>query len=1541
MSDNIVEITQTSDYTISIDTSLVQNDNNVVIELSTPNIVDVIDNTVVLVSDLPYGYPIAWTSGDLPISRVSGLIGESGIYYNNGTIGISGIPYDLIPVHNILNGSGISVTNTSGIFTIAVTGNFGLTSEEVDDRVNSLLIPGNYITLNYNDNANTLTISTSGLQPSGNYSTVGHTHTSSNITDFNSAVSGLIPPSSFTSLTGLSGIVVTNSGTNYFVALNDPTIQLIDITDLSADARTFLLTPSSNNLQNLITNETGSGVVVFNNSPEFSGIPTVPTAPSGTNSNQIANTAFVRTEISNLIDSAPSTLDTLNELAAALGDDANFATTVTNSLANKANLSGAIFTGPVTIPSGTGNFNSLTVNNIDVSISGHSHTSSNITDFNSSVSGLLPVKNVSAGSGIGVTSVNGDYTVSVTGTFGLTSEEVDDRISELLVAGTGINLSYNDNNNTLTVSSSGLAFLSGANFTSLSVTGVPVSVSGHKHSYTDITNFASGVQDSLNTSLLAGAFIELTYDSIADSLTISATGLQPSGSYANSTHTHGNISNSGTIGSTSGLLVVTGNSGILTTSSGITSSYITNFNSSVSGLLPSVTGSGYVTSSFNNNIYTISVTGLQPSGNYSLVGHTHGADEIYVNQDGTYFSEDYLWVVINSLDQAISSLATNSAPVSHSHGNITNSGTIGSTSGLLVTTGASGIIITSSGISSSYITDFNSSVSGLLPVKNIVGGSGIGVSALSGTYTVAVTGISGLISEEVDDRVAQLLVEGTGVNLTYNDASGTLTIDNLHTEINILSQEPQGFVNRADSIISFNDSTRTFTIQPAVSGGSYNIYVEGIKVVKSGIETVVVDSGTALNYIHFDTTPPYTLHTKTTGFDFDTDVPIAFIHWNSDINQSTFFGEERHGIRMDSTTHRWIHNTFGMQYISGLSIGGYVLLGDGSSNSHAQIDISDGVLYQEDIIINITDDNGTNSANEFVQELNPIAYIPTYYHSGSTGQWVRDIATAFPVKYNGTRAQYNLLSGGTWTTPNVTNDRFFAMWIVATNDINDPILAIVGQREDSSLNSAESNNTWSDINLTNIPTQEIRPLYRLIFKTNSTYTNTPKSSLQSILDIRVAIQSTSLGVVQNDHGSLFGLADDDHSQYVHIDNNRTISALHTFNNGLNASGLINAASGNFTSLTVNSTGVSLVGHTHTSADITNFNSSVSGLLPTISNSGDNRILTSDGTSTGIVAESGMTFNQGYLNIGGINNANPAIIDLYNSNDGNQSSRLSFVNSSGNYMLSIESNDNTDSNYIYSDYYPLYIYSVGGPLTLSSQNTLDIIAPSGAIVSNGNFSITNQTANTIASFDGSKNVTSLATGIYPSLTELSYVKGVTSSIQTQLNGKQNTLTNPVTGTGILNHIAYWNSSSGIIADSGQLVWDATNNRLGLGTSSPSFPLHVSGNAFIDGDLVFDSFTESVITIGNSSTAQTLSLASGTVQTCTLTGNCTFTMPSSTAGKSFTMFLNSGSGNYTASFSGVLWSDSAPPTITTTASKVDILSFISDGTYWYGSYSQNYG
>ena len=106
----------------------------------------------------------------------------------------------------------------------------------------------------------------------------------------------------------------------------------------------------------------------------------------------------------------------------------------------------------------------------------------------------------------------------------------------------------------------------------------------------------------------------------------------------------------------------------------------------------------------------------------------------------------------------------------------------------------------------------------------------------------------------------------------------------------------------------------------------------------------------------------------------------------------------------------------------------------------------------------------------------------------------------------------------------------------------------------------------------------------------------------------------------------------------------------------------------------------------------------------------------------------------------------------------------------------------------------------------------------------------------------------------------------------------------------------------------------------------------------------NYTESVVAIGTVTTTNTISLTSGTVQTATLTAStaCTFTMPTATAGKSFILLLKQAAttGNGTATFTGVKFGTAGAPTITATAGKMDILTFVADGTNWYGSIAQGY-
>jgi hypothetical protein len=155
-----------------------------------------------------------------------------------------------------------------------------------------------------------------------------------------------------------------------------------------------------------------------------------------------------------------------------------------------------------------------------------------------------------------------------------------------------------------------------------------------------------------------------------------------------------------------------------------------------------------------------------------------------------------------------------------------------------------------------------------------------------------------------------------------------------------------------------------------------------------------------------------------------------------------------------------------------------------------------------------------------------------------------------------------------------------------------------------------------------------------------------------------------------------------------------------------------------------------------------------------------------------------------------------------------------------------------------------------------------------------------------------------------------------------------------------------TGTGAFSQPGYVYLAAASTDLAIGTyASKSIHFVVNSGATdavtIDtaGSLnLLGAYTEGVVAIGNSSTSKTISLAAGTFQTVTMTGNCTFTMPTATAGKSFILIVSTGAGSFTGTFTSVKWPSNTAPTLTTTASRWDILSFFSDGTNWYGNYVQ---
>jgi|688.fasta_scaffold18650_3 hypothetical protein len=197
--------------------------------------------------------------------------------------------------------------------------------------------------------------------------------------------------------------------------------------------------------------------------------------------------------------------------------------------------------------------NALTISVTGVSLPGHTHSSSAITDFNSSVSGLLPVKNIVAGTNIAVSGNNGTFTIS---TNGLDANTVKDVIGATITGVSGIRASYDDTSKVETISvtgltssyigdfnssvsgllnvkslsqGSGIGIVNNAGVQTISVTGIPSSL------VTDLGSVAT-------TQVIGRTGIALTYDSINDAMFIDTTGV----SFVGHTHTWNNITDAST-----------------------------------------------------------------------------------------------------------------------------------------------------------------------------------------------------------------------------------------------------------------------------------------------------------------------------------------------------------------------------------------------------------------------------------------------------------------------------------------------------------------------------------------------------------------------------------------------------------------------------------------------------------------------------------------------------------------------------------------------------------------------------------------------------------------------------------------------------------------------------------------------------------------------------------------------------------------------------------------------------------------------------------
>jgi hypothetical protein len=156
------------------------------------------------------------------------------------------------------------------------------------------------------------------------------------------------------------------------------------------------------------------------------------------------------------------------------------------------------------------------------------------------------------------------------------------------------------------------------------------------------------------------------------------------------------------------------------------------------------------------------------------------------------------------------------------------------------------------------------------------------------------------------------------------------------------------------------------------------------------------------------------------------------------------------------------------------------------------------------------------------------ADLPVYYRNGATS-WSRNAPNGFGVEYTAvTRLHYNRLNAGSYNSQLVAaNGSFVAYWMVETNITTNPVIMIMGQRQDTTLAAAKDNNQWAHLALGVFPSYAFRPLHRFIYRTDSGYTNTPRAQIVDVVDVRSTpfIGST---VISFSHSQLADTTTDGH-----------------------------------------------------------------------------------------------------------------------------------------------------------------------------------------------------------------------------------------------------------------------------------------------------------------------------------------------------------------------------------------------------------------------------
>jgi hypothetical protein len=350
----------------------------------------------------------------------------------------------------------------------------------------------------------------------------------------------------------------------------------------------------------------------------------------------------------------------------------------------------------------------------------------------------------------------------------------------------------------------------------------------------------------------------------------------------------------------------------------------------------------------------------------------------------------------------------------------------------------------------------------------------------------------------------------------FNPLSGNFDlVADVPSEIGAVTSEPTGFPNVTDTTISFNPTGTLFTITSV--GTNFAVWQKGVKYLKTttslAIPTPLV---TGQYFFYYDTTGTLVVNAVNTPWNLLTDAPVALVYWNATTLQGRLF-EERHGIIMDSVTHRYNHLTRGTQAVSGMQVSGFTLNLD--TLAAVSIAISNGTIADEDLFTTISG-----------FDVDPASF-PVYSRSAANGDWswTTPQQLYFRTAVAGSnRVAFNEFTGGVWTQTEASNGNYVNCWILATPDTQSTyrIISVQGQAQYTSLALAQAATFSANVSLGTFPFAEFIPLYRITLQTNTGYlVAAGKARVQGVSDIRTSSNTGSSVSGSGGHSGLSGRSD--------------------------------------------------------------------------------------------------------------------------------------------------------------------------------------------------------------------------------------------------------------------------------------------------------------------------------------------------------------------------------------------------------------------------------